>query len=112
MMRRRQKLALQKQRSEVVEIAGEPVLISSRCPLCGHENAPPSLPGNGADAGQEAPSTPAPQGITYLHDEHTRVTLGSWDFDPTKVKLRDMNDYPQQLDAAVERQKRGRKKAT
>lgn len=104
-MRRRQVLPLRKQQSEVVVRAEY-----APCPRYGHENAPPSLPGIGADAGQGSPSAPAPQGITYLHDAHTKVTLPSWDFDPTKVQLRDMNDFPQQLDAAVERARPKRRK--
>jgi len=93
---------LRKQQSEM--------MVQSVCPLCGHENAPPSLPGDGADAGQGSPSASAPQGITYLHDAHTKVTLPSWDWDPGKVVLRDMNDFPQQLDRMVEAARPKRKK--
>jgi hypothetical protein len=117
-MRRRQLLPLRKQQSESVQPVEQIVVKAEyapgQCPLCGHEIAPPSLPGIGAEAGSEAhPESPAPQpGITYLHDEHTKVTLPCGDFDPGKVQLRDMNDFPQKLDAAVERArpKRGRRK--
>ena len=118
-MRRRQKLVLRKQQSDALQAQPvEQIVVRAeyapgQCPVCGHEIAPPSLPGSGAEAGQDL-STPSPDpqpGITYLHDEHTKVTLPKWDWDPSKVVLRDMNDFPQQLEAAVERRrpKRGKK---
>lgn len=92
-MRRRLKYHLQKQQSD----------ITLTCASCGQEVASPSLPGGDAEAGQAESLQSAPQpGITYLHDEHTKVTLPKWDWDPTKVVLRDMSDYPAKLEAIVE----------
>ena len=71
------------------------------------EIAPVVLPDAGADAGSAAALSdraqqPAPQGITYQHNERTRVTLPITEFNPQDVRLADQVARMNGLDRAIE----------
>lgn len=111
-MCRRQKLLLRKQQSEsVAQIAGEPTNLylqhaPGTCALCGQPIAPPSLPGIGAEAGQvggcsDRSLQPAPQGITYQHDENTIVTMPIVDAKDLKIVLRDQSEFHAALNQTI-----------
>lgn len=71
------------------------------------EIAPVVLPDAGADAGSAAAFSDraqqsAPQGITYQHNERTRVTLPIAEFNPQDVRLADQVARMNGLDRAIE----------